>query len=68
MDEEKWYAYQEQIRKSMEHSPVRVTPEQAIENQRRLDEIAGRKNPFLGMSYNQVREIKRKRNTGNKNH
>ena len=59
MNIEKWKAYQEKVRQSMEQ--MRQTPfslEQAIEQQRRLDKAAGQTNPFLGMSFKEEREIR----------
>lgn len=59
MNKEKWQAYQEKVAASMEkmrRHPFSV--EQAIEQQRRMDEAAGRKNPYLGMSFDEVRKAR----------
>ena len=66
MNKEKWQAYQEKVAASMEKMRQKPTSvEQAIEQQRRMDKAAGRETPYLGMSFNEIRDIKRGLMTSN---
>lgn len=56
MDKEKWAEYQKaamQSRRSMMRSHTR---EEVMEQQRTLDKAAGRNNPYLGLSFSELKK------------
>ena len=52
-----WSNYLEVIRESKPLWNIRVSSAQAVEQQRRLDESLGIKNPYLGMSWNELKSL-----------
>ena len=59
MNKEKLAEYQKAAMESqrlMMQKPY--TREEALEQQRRLDKAAGRSNPYLGLSFNELKKMK----------
>lgn len=52
-----WENYLETLRESKPFWNKRVTPEEAIEQQRMLDASQGISNPFLGMSWTELKKL-----------
>ncbi len=52
-----WNSYLDTIRESKLFWNCQVTPSEAIEQQRRLDASQGINNPFLGMSWNELKKL-----------
>lgn len=52
-----WNNYLDMIRESKPFWNCQVTASEAIEQQRRLDASQGINNPFLGMSWNELKKL-----------
>lgn len=52
-----WNSYLDTIRESKPFWNCQVTPSEAIEQQRRLDASQGINNPFLGMSWSELKKL-----------
>lgn len=52
-----WLDYTEAIRSSKTQWNQPVTPQEAVEQQRRLDESVGISNPYLGMSFSELKNL-----------
>lgn len=53
----KWNNYLDKVRESKQYWNHRVTPEEAIEQQKMLDASQGISNPFLGMSWTELKAL-----------
>ena len=52
-----WIDYTEAIRLSKKQWNLPVTSTEAVEQQRRLDESVGIRNPYLGMSFKELKAL-----------